>query len=60
MNKYQQQKEKIRECAINWQQEIMNDTKSPSLDELVNMQVYFEKLAKKFGLIKEFKENGII
>ena len=28
--------------------------------KLTEKQAYFEKLGKRYGLIKEFKENGII
>lgn len=33
---------------------------NPSYGELVEYQAYFEELAKKFDLVEEFKENGII
>lgn len=53
---YQRGKEKAREEAINWQ----NDDKEYSYSELIDARVYFEKLAKRFGLVREFVENCII
>lgn len=58
MNKYQELKQKAREQAIEWQQIASN--KNLYYSELAEYNKYFTKLAKKFGLIKEFKENGII
>ncbi len=57
MNKYEQKKEEARECARNWQ--LCAETPL-SLDELGAAGDRLEKLAKRYGLIKEFKENGII
>lgn len=56
MNKYQQGKECAREKAIEWQSE----QKPKSWLELANEQEKFERLAKRYGLVKEFRENGII
>ena len=58
MNNYQKQKEKVRQKAIDWQLDYGNH--NYSYGELSEYQGYFEKLAKRYGLIKEFKENGII
>ena len=57
MNKYQEQKEKAREIAIEWQQ---NDSDFPySWEGYAMVCDYFYKLGKRFGLLKEFRENGI-
>ncbi len=57
MNKYQEQKEKARETAIEWQQ---NDSDFPySYEGLAIIGEYFYKLGKRYGLLKEFRENGI-
>ena len=57
MNKYQEQKEKAREIAIEWQQ---NDSDFPySYEGLAIIGEYFYKLGKRYGLLKEFRENGI-
>lgn len=56
MTKYQIKKGKIRQEAIEWQ----NNFDSYSLEEIIHAGNYFEKMAHRYGLIKEFKENGII
>lgn len=57
MSKYQEQKEKAREIAIEWQQ---NDSDFPySYEGLAIVGEYFYKLGKRYGLLKEFRENGI-
>lgn len=55
---YKKLKEKARQKAIEWQKEFSE--KQIFYSELVEAQAYFEKQAKRYGLIKEFKENGII
>lgn len=54
---YQQCKEEAREQAIEWQREFENQNYSWS--ELADWAVHFERLGKRYGLLKEFKENGI-
>ena len=49
-------KENARNEAINWQ----NSDNNYSYSELIDARVHFEKLAKRFGLIRGFRENGII
>lgn len=58
MNKYQKAKENARNKAIEWQNDFNNH--NYSYGELVDFSGYFERLAKRYGLVKEFKENGII
>lgn len=58
MTQYQIEKEKVRQKAIEWQHAFNN--KSISFDDLVYIGEHLEKLAYRYGLIKEFKENGII
>ena len=55
---YQKGKENARREAITWQ----NDFSGKALTEweLVDACAYFEKLAQRFGLVREFRENGII
>lgn len=57
MNKYQIGKENARQQAIDWQSDFCNH--NYSWGELAYYSDYFEKLAKRYGLIKEFRENGI-
>lgn len=58
MTTYQEAKEKARNEAIEWQLDFGNH--NYSYGELFYYSDYFEKLAKRYGLIKEFEENGII
>jgi hypothetical protein len=55
---YKKLKEKLRREAIEWQNTLSEF--QLSYEELIEMQRYFERMGKKFGLLKEFKENGII
>lgn len=57
-NKYQIKKYEAREEAIEWQNDFANN--NYSYYDLMIWGDYFMKKAKKYGLIKEFKENGII
>jgi glutamyl-tRNA reductase len=50
--------EEVREEAIDWQHWQSN--RSMSWLQTCNWSEYFYELAKKFDLIEEFKENGII
>lgn len=50
--------DEARQFAIDWQ--IWQSEQSLYMSEVVEWQNYFEKLAKKFNLTDEFKENGII
>lgn len=58
MTIYKKAKERARNEAIEWQMDFNNH--NYSYGELTYYQNYFEKLAKRYGLIEEFKENGII
>ena len=58
MNKYQKGKEKTRNEAIDWQADFANH--NYSYGELAYFSDYFETKARRYGLVREFKENGII
>lgn len=58
MTKYQKEKEKAREEAISWQCNFGEH--SASWEEIALATDYFEKQAKRYGLVSEFRENGII
>ena len=58
MNKHQRTKENARNKAVQWQNDFCNH--NYSYGELAYWQSYFERLAKRTGLVKEFRENGII
>lgn len=57
MTKYQIKKDKVRQEAIDWQHNFQN---IKSWSEYVEAQKRFEKLAKRYGLVEEFRENCII
>ena len=53
---YQQHKAEARAKAQEWQQ----DTSPKSWGEIAAKVAEFEKLAKRWGLVQEFKREGII
>ena len=55
---YAEKKEHARQQAIEWQSDFCNH--NYSYGELAWFSDYFTKLGKRYGLIKEFRENGII
>lgn len=55
---YREKKARLREEAVRWQHDFSRHVYS--YGELAEIQAYFEKEGKKYGLMKEFKENGII
>ena len=55
---YAENKDRARELAIEWQLDF--DNHNYSWGELAYFQEYFERLGRRYGLIGEFKENGII
>ncbi len=55
---YQQHKTEAREQAIEWQREFENQNYSWA--ELAAWAAHFERLGKRYGLLKEFHENGIL
>ena len=58
MNKYQKGKERAWQKAWEWQMDFNNH--SYSWGELLEWQYYFERLAKRYGLVRVFKNEGII
>lgn len=58
LNKYKEKKEKARKEAIEWQNEFA--VNNYSYGELAYYQNYFDNKGKHYGLIREFKENGIL
>jgi len=51
-------KEEAEQIAVQFQSWISE--KNFSYGEIAEYSIYFDTLGKKFGLIEEFKENGII
>ena len=58
MNNYQKNKVRARQNAVAWLLDMAIN--APTWGEIAEGQAYFAKLGKRYGLIKEFKENGII
>lgn len=58
MKIYQKRKEAVREQAINFQ--LTFNERMYSWGELATLTGYFKKMGKRYGLLKEFRENGII
>lgn len=57
-SKYYENKNRIRNIAIDFQYDSMNN--SYSYSEINSIQNRLEKQARKYGLVREFKENCII
>jgi len=55
-NNYQAKKMAVRDEAIEW----ASDQRAQSWGEIFEMAHYFERMSKRYGLVGEFKENGII
>ena len=55
---YKTKKEEARQEAINWQ--LSFGEKNYSYYDLMLWGDYFYKMGKRYGLLKEFKENEII
>lgn len=55
---FQKRKEIARETAIYWQLDF--DKFNYSYGELYEWQCFFEEIGKKYGLLREFRENAII
>jgi hypothetical protein len=58
MANYQKRKESARGFAIEWQLDFENN--NYTWGELAYYQDLFYKIGKRYGLLTEFKENGII
>ena len=58
MNIYQREKQRARNKAVEWQNTFSEH--SYSCGELAYWGDYFNRLGKRYGLTREFRENGII
>ncbi len=58
MTAYQRGKNAAREQAVQWQADFSDQ--SPSWGEIAAQQRQLEQLARRYGLLREFRENGII
>lgn len=57
-SKYQRGKARARDAAIIWQLDA--ERVGVTWGELAAVAAYFEKLARRFGLLREFRENAIL
>lgn len=55
---YTLRKAEVREEAIQWQDDFSRNNYSYFV--IFQRQKYFEKLGRRYGLLREFKENAII
>ena len=55
---YNEGKERARNEAILWQNDFCNH--DYYITDLAELYEHFYKLAKRYGLMREFRENGII
>lgn len=55
---YKEQKQKARELAQTWQFNFANN--NYSWEEIGEFTNFFTKLGKRYGLLKEFRENGVL
>lgn len=58
MNRYQRGKNAAREQAIQWQADFSD--RSIPWAAIAAEQRHFEQLARRYGLLREFRENAII
>ena len=56
MSYYQEMQNKIRQEAIDWQ---INCDRDLSYADIFEVSAYFYKYGKRYGLLREFRENGI-
>nr|DAK05184.1 MAG TPA: hypothetical protein [Caudoviricetes sp.] len=58
MTRYQKNKEEVRQFAIEWQADFSNHNYSYS--DLAVFQDMFFRLGRRYGLLRKFRENGLI
>lgn len=54
---YKERQAEVRDEAIEWQSDFANH--NYSWGELAYWSDHFEKLGRRYGLLKEFRENAI-
>ncbi len=54
---YEKRKAEVREEAIEWSYDVGNH--EYSYGEFAYFEDHFRRLGKRYGLLREFKENGI-
>lgn len=56
---YDQKKECVRDIAKDTQI-LISHAQDISREDLYEIKAWFEKMGRRFGLLKDFRENGII
>jgi hypothetical protein len=56
-NYYEKRKAEVREEAIEWSNDVGNHEYSDG--EFAYFEDHFRRLGKRYGLLREFKENAI-
>lgn len=57
MTNYREKKERARQLAQDWQ---LNFNKVHTWEYVLTWCARWERIGRKYGLIREFKENGIL
>lgn len=57
--KYAEKKNEIRQMAIDYQN-MFTDGETFYWSDIAEWTAFFEKYGKRYGLLKEFRENGIL
>ena len=61
MKTYEKKKERARQLAKDWQCGLINTgALNRSWAYYVKWAYLFEKIGRKYGLLREFRENGVI
>ena len=58
MKTYQEMKEQIRNEAIDWQAQFAEGV-TMYWSDIIEAGDYFYRMGKRYGLLREFRENGI-
>lgn len=58
MENYRRKKAKARALAIDWQ--LITADSDHSWQWCIDWAARFERIGRKYGLLKEFRENGIL
>lgn len=59
---YAMKKEKVRSEAVEWHNKLYSEDyyKTYDPDEVYINTLYFQRMGKRYGLLEEFRENGIV
>lgn len=61
MKTYKENKEAARRQAIDYQNTFGSVENMPTYySDIIEANEHFEKIGKRYGLLKEFKENGML